>query len=50
MQQVPVSVGETDVSAAERRRRVRRTTFVLMLVALCFYGGFIAMSVIRAHR
>jgi hypothetical protein len=33
----------------ERRRRVRRTTLWLSLVALAFYIGFIAMSVRMAH-
>ena len=32
----------------ERRRRVRRSTIVLSIVALAFYIGFIAMSVSRA--
>jgi len=33
----------------EQRRRARRTAVVLMLVALAVYGGFIWMSVHRAH-
>ena len=32
----------------ERRRRVRRSTIVLSIVALAFYIGFIVMSVSRA--
>jgi hypothetical protein len=33
----------------ERKRAVRRTTLWLALLAFAFYGGFILMSVIRAH-
>jgi uncharacterized membrane protein (DUF485 family) len=33
----------------ERRRRIRRTTFVLAVVALSFYLGFILLSVMRSH-
>jgi hypothetical protein len=35
---------------AERRKRIRRTALWLGLVALLFYAGFIAMSVIRGSR
>jgi uncharacterized membrane protein (DUF485 family) len=35
---------------AERRKRVRRTTFVVTLVVLAFYFGFIAMMLYRATR
>jgi hypothetical protein len=33
----------------ERRKRIRRTAFLLLLVALSFYLGFIALSVMRSH-
>ena len=33
-----------------RRRRVRLTTFVVTLVVLAFYFGFIAMMLYRATR
>jgi len=33
----------------QQRRRVRRTTFVLSLLALAIYAGFIALSVHRSH-
>ena len=42
--------GHTDVDEAERRRRIRRTALWLGLIALTFYVGFIAMSVIRGSR
>jgi hypothetical protein len=32
-----------------RRKGARRTTFVLVLIALAFYVGFIAMAVHRSH-
>jgi len=35
---------------AGRRKRVRRTTFVVTLVVLAFYFGFIAMMLVRATR
>ena len=31
------------------RRRIRRTTLVLSLLALAIYVGFIALSVHRSH-
>jgi hypothetical protein len=34
---------------AARRRRALRTAIVLGLVALAFYAGFIAMSVMRSQ-
>jgi hypothetical protein len=37
-----------DEAADERRRRVRRSATVLVLVALAFYVGFIAMAVVKA--
>jgi len=37
-------------SAPEQRRRARRTTLILALVALAIYAGFIWMSVHRAGR
>ena len=33
-----------------QRRRARLTAFVLVLVALAFYAGFILMSVHRSHE
>jgi uncharacterized membrane protein (DUF485 family) len=33
----------------ERRKRIRRTAFLLALVALSFYAGFILLSVIRSR-
>jgi uncharacterized membrane protein (DUF485 family) len=33
----------------ERRKRMRRTAFLLALVALSFYAGFILLSVIRSR-
>jgi hypothetical protein len=35
---------------ARQRRRVRRTTLVLSLIAAAFYIGFILMSVSKALR
>ena len=35
---------------AAQRRKVRLTTWVVGLIALGFYVGFIILSVIRAHR
>jgi CHASE3 domain sensor protein len=32
-----------------QRRAVRRTTIVLVLVALAIYAGFILMSIHRSH-
>jgi hypothetical protein len=34
----------------QQRRRVRRTTIVLSLIAAAFYVGFIVMSVSKALR
>jgi uncharacterized membrane protein (DUF485 family) len=39
----------SDVAQQEQRRRVRRTTLVLSLLALAIYVGFIALSVHRSH-
>jgi uncharacterized membrane protein (DUF485 family) len=33
----------------EQRRRARRTTFMLALLAVAIYVGFIALSVHRSH-
>ena len=38
------------VADASRRRRVRRTAFLLGGVALVFYVGFITMMIWRATR
>jgi hypothetical protein len=42
--------GSTAVDESERRRRIRRSALWLGLIALVFYLGFIALSVIRASR
>jgi len=42
--------GHRGVDEAERRRRIRRTALWLGFIALMFYAGFIAMSVIRGSR
>lgn len=42
----PVSSGPTD----EQRRRIRRTTLVLALVALGIYVAFIASGVMQARQ
>jgi hypothetical protein len=34
--------------ASDRRKAVRRTTIILVTVALAFYLGFILMGVLRA--
>ena len=38
-----------DEDEAERRRSIRRTTVVLVLVALAIYVGFIVSSVMKAQ-
>jgi hypothetical protein len=38
-----------ELSPEERKRRVRRTALWLALLAIAFYVGFIAMSVMRTH-
>jgi len=40
----------TSEDEAARRRRVIRTAILLGIVALAFYVGFIALSVIRAGQ
>jgi hypothetical protein len=35
---------------ARQRRNVRITTWVVSLIALAFYIGFIVLTVSRAHR
>jgi hypothetical protein len=42
--------GYAGVDEAERRKRIRRTALWLGFIALTFYAGFIAMSVIRGLR
>jgi uncharacterized membrane protein (DUF485 family) len=39
----------SEAAQQERRRRVRRTTIVLSLLALAIYVGFIALSMHRSH-
>jgi len=36
-------------ASSEQQRRVRRTTFMLVLLALAIYVGFIALTVHRSH-
>jgi hypothetical protein len=38
----------TQTEEAERRKRVRRTTLVVSLIAFGFYLAFIIMEVVRA--
>jgi hypothetical protein len=38
------------VDAADRRRRIRRTAVLLAIIAIAFYVGFIAMSVMRSLK
>jgi hypothetical protein len=37
------------VNEQHRRRAVQRTAWWLALIALAFYVGFIALSVVRGH-
>ena len=39
----------TAVNEQHRRRAVQRTAWWLALIALAFYVGFIALSVVRGH-
>jgi uncharacterized membrane protein (DUF485 family) len=39
---------EAALNETDRKRRIRRTTIVLALVALAVYIGFIALGVMRA--
>lgn len=36
--------------SAQQRRRVRLSTWVVSLIALAFYLGFIVLTVMRSHR
>ncbi len=38
-----------EAAQQDQRRRVRRTTFVLSLLAIAIYVGFIALTVHRSH-
>jgi hypothetical protein len=41
----------TQVDAAEKRKRgIRRTTIAFGLIALCFYFGFIVLTLIRGSK
>ena len=42
-------ISDSHPDAAQRKRAVRRTTLLLTVLAFAFYGGFILLSVIRAH-
>jgi hypothetical protein len=42
-------ISHSQPDTEQRKRGVRRTTLLLTLVAFAFYGGFILLSVIRAH-
>jgi hypothetical protein len=45
-----VNGGRTQTEpTAEQRRRIRRTTFLLALVALGIYVGFIASGILQAQ-
>jgi hypothetical protein len=44
-----VALNATTVGVGEQRRRARRTAFWLLLLAIAIYGGFIFMSVHKAH-
>ena len=37
-----------NVDKQEREKGIRRTLIVLVLTALCFYGGFILMAALRS--
>jgi hypothetical protein len=50
MQGQTSSVPRPPVDEAGRRRRVRRSTLLLALVAVAFYVGFILMMLMRALR
>ena len=50
MRELVAGMNAQAVDQAQRRRRVRRTAIVLGLIALGFYGGFIAMSVLKALK
>jgi hypothetical protein len=36
------------MSDVDRKKNIRRTTFILVAVALAFFFGFISLGVIRA--
>jgi len=36
------------MSEADRKKNIRRTTLILVAVALAFFFGFIALGVVRA--
>jgi len=42
-------ISGTQSDPEQRKRAVRRTTLLLTVLAFAFYGGFILLSVIRAH-
>ncbi len=44
--------GRADIRGltVRQRRMVRLTTWVVSLIALAFYIGFIVLTVMRAHR
>jgi hypothetical protein len=39
----------TELNNRDQKRGIRRTAVLLTLVALAFYGAFIAMGVLRAQ-
>jgi hypothetical protein len=41
-------MNETAMTDTERKKNIRRTTLILVVVALAFFFGFIAMGVVRA--
>jgi hypothetical protein len=49
-QETSAAGGDARGLTAAQRRKVRLTTWVLSLIALAFYAGFIILTVMRAHR
>jgi hypothetical protein len=41
-------MNETAMTDTERKKNIRSTTLILVVVALAFFFGFIAMGVVRA--
>ncbi len=48
MNLLETAVGPQSVDAKARKKQIRRMVFLLVLLVLTFYFGFIAMSVLRA--
>jgi hypothetical protein len=45
-----MSASHEPAAAADRRKRIRRTTLMVALIAFAFYAGFIIMMLFRASR